>query len=251
MGLKEKVAIVTGAKSGIGFATAARFAAEGAKVIMADVREAHQEVSELTRQGAEVRFIQVDVSNELQVSALIEQTVAAYGRIDILVNNAGIELAKKISDTTEAEWDRLMSINLKGVFLFSKAVIPVMRRQHAGVIVNVASELGLVGGSEIAAYSASKGGVVQLTKSMAIDHATDGIRVNCVAPGPVATPLLEAIIASAVNPEHEQRSIVEKTILKRLGQPEEVANVIVFVASDEASYMTGSVVVVDGGWTAQ
>ncbi|MEW6404486.1 MAG: SDR family oxidoreductase [Chloroflexota bacterium] len=251
MNLKGKIVIVTGAKSGIGFATAAPFAAEGAKVVVADVREAHQEVGELARQGADVSFIQVDVSNELQVSALIEQTVAAYGRIDILVNNAGIELAKKISDTTEAEWDRLISINLKGVFLCSKAVIPVMRRQHKGVIVNVASELGLVGGSEIAAYSASKGGVVQLTKSMAIDHATDGIRVNCVAPGPIATPLLGAIIASAANPEHERRSIVEKTILKRLGQPEEVANVIVFVASDEASYMTGSVVVVDGGWTAQ
>lgn len=251
MDLKEKVAVVTGAKAGIGFATAARFAAEGARVVVADVRDAQEEVDRLTRRGADARFIQVDVSSESQAASLIEQTVAVYGRIDIMVNNAGIELAKKISDTAETEWDRLMDINLKGVFLCSKAVIPVMRHRRTGVIINVASELGLVGGSEIAAYSASKGGVVQLTKSMAIDHATDGIRVNCVAPGPVATPLLESIIASAADPEQERRSIVEKTILKRLAKPEEVANVIVFVASDEASYMTGSVVVVDGGWTAQ
>lgn len=125
-----------------------------------------------------------------------------------------------------------------------------MRRNGGGVIVNVASELGLVGGSEIAAYSASKGGVVQLTKSMAIDHADDGIRVNCVAPGPVSTPLLEAIIEASSNPEEARRSIVGRTLLKRLARPEEIANVIVFMASDESSYITGSVVVADGGWTA-
>jgi NAD(P)-dependent dehydrogenase (short-subunit alcohol dehydrogenase family) len=251
MRLQDKVAVITGAKTGIGFATASRFAAEGAKIIVADVKDAHQEVGELMGQGAEARFIQVDVSNESQVAALIEQTVAIFGRLDILVNNAGVELAKTIADTTETEWDRLMSVNLKGVFLCSKAAIPVMRHQGAGVIVNVASELGLVGGSEIAAYSASKGGVVQMTKSMAIDHAADGIRVNCIAPGPISTPLLESIIESSANPEEERRSIVMKTILKRLGRPEEIANVIVFVASDEASYMTGSIVTVDGGWTAQ
>jgi len=191
MKLKEKVAIITGAKAGIGFATASRFAVEGARVVVADVKNAHQEVSVLKEQGAKARFIQVDVSKETQVAKLIEQTVATYGRLDILVNNAGIELAKTIPDTTEAEWDGLMNVNLKGVFLCSKAAISVMRHQKMGVIINVASELGLVGGSEIAAYSASKGGVVQLTKSMAIDHATDGIRVNCVAPGPISTPLLE------------------------------------------------------------
>jgi NAD(P)-dependent dehydrogenase (short-subunit alcohol dehydrogenase family) len=181
--------------------------------------------------------------------ALIEKTLAAFGRLDVLVNNAGTVLAKKVTDTTEAEWEYLIGINLKGVFLCSKAAIPVMQRNGGGVIINVASELGLVGGSEIAAYSASKGGVVQLTKAMAIDHAGDGIRVNCVAPGPVSTPLLEAIIESSSNPEQERQSIVGKTLLKRLAHPEEIANVIVFMASDESSYMTGSVVVVDGGWT--
>lgn len=251
MRLNEKVAIITGAKSGIGLATALRFAAEGAKVVMADVKDASQEVREITKQGAEALFVQVDVSSEPQVNALIEKTVAAYGRLDVLVNNAGIELAKKVTDTTEVEWDRLMNVNLKGVFLCSKAAIPRMQRNGGGVIVNVASELGLVGGSEIAAYCASKGGVVQLTKAMAIDHVDDGVRVNCVAPGPVATALLETIIETSSNPEEERRSIVEKTLLKRLARPEEIANVILFLASDESSYMTGSVVVVDGGWTTQ
>ena len=143
-----------------------------------------------------------------------------------------------------------MEVNLKGVFLCSRASIPAMRRQGGGVIVNVASELGLVGGSEIAAYCATKGGVVQLTKAMAVDHASEGIRVNCVCPGPVDTPLLEATIQGSSDPEEERRRIVEKTLIKRFGRPEEIANVILFLASSESSYMTGSVVAVDGGVTA-
>jgi len=248
--LKDKVAIITGAASGIGLAAARRFVAEGAKVVVADVQDASREVGEMTKQGGEALFVQADVSSEAQVDRLIERTVAAYGRLDVLVNCAGVELSKKITDTSEAEWDRLMSVNLKGVFLCSKAAIPVMQR-NGGVIVNVASELGLVGGSEIAAYCASKGGVVQLTKAMAIDHAADGIRVNCVCPGPVSTPLLEAIMGASSDPEGERRRIAEKTLLKRLGRPEEIANVILFLASEESSYLTGSVVAADGGWTAQ
>lgn len=250
MRLEGKVAIITGAKSGIGFATALRFASEGAKVVVADIRDAQQAAREIARDGAEVVFMRVDVSDALQVQTLIQETLAACGRLDVLVNNAGIGLAKTVTDTTEAEWNRLTDVNLKGVFLCSRAAIPVMRPQGGGVIVNVASELGLVGGTEIAAYSASKGGVVQLTKSMAIDHASDRIRVNCVCPGPVATPLLEATIENSSDPEQERRSIVEKTLLKRVGQPEEIANVILFLASEESSYGTGSIVVVDGGWTS-
>ena len=251
MTLKDKVAIITGAKSGIGFAAALRLAAEGAKVVVADVRATQEEAQEIVRRGGDALSVQVDVSSELQVSALISRTVAAYGRLDVLVNNAGVELAKKVTETSEAEWDRLMGVNLKGVFLCSKAAIPEMKRTGGGAIVNVASELGVVGGSEIAAYCASKGGVVQLTKAMAIDHAADGIRVNCVCPGPVSTPLLEAIVAASSDPEEERRRIVDKTLLGRLGQPEEIANVVAFLASGESSYMTGSVVLVDGGWTAQ
>lgn len=250
MKLKGKVAIITGAGSGIGLATAFRFSDEGAIVVVADIKDAKQVVKEITERGAESLFIQVDVSSEPQVNVLIEKTVNTYGHLDVLVNNAGIELAKKVTATTEAEWDHLMNINLKGVFLCSKTAIPVMQRNKRGVIVNVASEMGLVGGSEIAAYCASKGGVVQLTKAMAIDHAADQVRVNCVCPGPVSTPLLEAIIDTSSNPEEERRSIVEKTLLKRLGHPDEIANLILFLASDESSYMTGSIVVVDGGWSA-
>jgi NAD(P)-dependent dehydrogenase (short-subunit alcohol dehydrogenase family) len=251
MRLLDKVAIVTGAKSGIGLATATRFAAEGAKVVLADLKDCQPEAETIAKGGGEATSSQVDVSNEKASHALIEKAIAAYGRLDILVNNAGIDLAKKVTETTEAEWDRLMNVNLKGVFLCSKAAISAMRPRGGGVIVNVASALGLVGGSEIAAYCASKGGVVQLTKAMAIDHAADHIRVNGVCPGPVATPLLESIIFGAANPEQERQSIVAKTLVKRLAQPEEIANVILFLASEESSYMTGSIVSVDGGWTAQ
>ena len=250
MRMKNKVAIITGARSGIGLATARLFADEGARVVGADIEDATSEVKRLFSSRAEVRFVRTDVSNSQQVSKLIEETLAAHGRVDVLVNNAGIELAKKITDTTEEEWNRLMDVNLKGVYLCSRSVIPVMQRQGGGAIVNVASELGLVGGSDIAAFCASKGGVVQLTKAMSVDHAQHAIRVNCVCPGPVATPLLEATIYAASDPEGERRSIVGKTLMKRVGRPEEIASVILFLASDESSYMTGSVVAVDGGVTA-
>jgi NAD(P)-dependent dehydrogenase (short-subunit alcohol dehydrogenase family) len=249
--LKDKVAVITGAKSGIGFATAFRFCAEGAKVIAADVRDARPEVGVLNANGGDPIFVQTDVSSESAVYDLIGQTVARYGRIDVLVNNAGIELARTVTETTEEEWDRLMSVNLKGVFLCSKAAVIQMRQTGGGVIVNVASELGVVGGSEIAAYCATKGGVIQLTKAMAIDHAADNIRINCVCPGPINTPLLDRIIASAAEPEKERQITEEKTLMKRLGEPSEIANVILFLASDESSYMTGSLVVADGGLTAQ
>lgn len=251
MRMTRKIAIITGAQSGIGLATARRFAAEGAAVVLADVVDASPATNELLGSGAQARFVQADVSNASQVEALLEQTLSAYGGVDVLVNSAGVELPKRITDTTEAEWDRLMDVNLKGVFLCSRAAIPVMQRQGGGVIVNVGSELGIVGGSEIAAYCASKGGVVQLTKAMAVDHAADGIRVNCVCPGPVDTPLLEAIIRGSADPEKERLAILEKTLMKRFGQPTEIASVILFLASDESSYMTGSVLLVDGGATAQ
>ncbi len=251
MRLRDKVAIITGAGSGIGLATAQRFAAEGARVVVADIRDATAQVDAIRAQGGHARYVAVDVSREAEVQRLVAQTLEAYGRLDILVNNAGIEIPRKVTDMTEAEWDRLMNVNLKGVFLCAKWAIPAMRQGGGGVIVNVASELGLVGGTEIAAYAASKGGVVQLTKAMAIDHAADGIRVNCVCPGPVLTPLIEATIQAAADPEAERRQIIADTLLKRFARPEEIAHVILFLASDESSYMTGSIVVADGGGTAQ
>lgn len=248
MRFSGKVAIVTGAKSGIGLATACIFAAEGASVVLADIKDTSKEAAAL---GPHCAAMSTDVADRRSVEQLVAHTVQRFGKLDVLVNNAGIDLAKRVTETDEAEWDRLMSINLKGVFLCSKAAILAMHRLGSGVIVNVASELCIVGSSDIAAYCASKGGVVQLTKAMAIDHASENIRVNCVCSGPVATPLLERIIATAPDPQAEERSIVSKTLLKRLAQPEEIARVILFVASDEASYMTGSIVAIDGGWTAQ
>ena len=246
-----KTAIVTGAGSGIGLATTRRLATEGATVIMADVRDADDEAAGIIESGNTVRFVLADVSRESQVRALVDEVVSSHGGVDILVNNAGIAFARTVPDTTLEEWDRLVNVNLKGVFLCSRAVIPIMRQQGGGVIVNVSSEQGLVGASENAAYTATKGGVIQLAKSMAIDHGQDGIRVNCVCPGPVKTPLFDGFVESVEDPEAEFRSSVEATILKRLGRPEEIASVIAFLASEESSYMTGSVVVADGGLTAR
>jgi len=247
MNLKNKVALITGAGSGIGLATAKCFAAEGAKVILSDIKKAPKE----GLHGRKTFFYQADVSKAQEVEALIKKAIQRYGRLDILVNNAGIDLAKKIPETSVEEWDHLMDVNLKGVFLCSRSAIPIMKHQGGGVIINVASELGLVGGSEIAAYCASKGGVVQLTRAMAIDHASDHIRVNCVCPGPVETPLLGKIINAAKNPKEERAHIIKSIPLKRIARPEEIANVILFLASEESSFMTGAVVAVDGGWSAQ
>jgi len=249
--LKNKVSIITGAGSGIGLATAMRFASEGARVILADIKKSHKETRRVVRYGKEAYFCQVDVGKPQEVDTLFRKVIDKCGRLDILVNNAGIELAKKVPETSPEEWDHLMDVNLKGVFLCSRAAIPLMRRQGGGIIINVASELGLVGGAEIAAYCASKGGVVQLTKAMSIDHAADHIRVNCVCPGPVDTPFLRRILSSSKNPEKEKRRIISKIPLKRLAKPEDVANVILFLASEESSFMSGASVAVDGGWSAQ
>lgn len=248
--MKDKVTIITGAASGIGLATARRLGLEGATIVAADVEDASDLCRELAETGVTARTIQADVSKAHEVDGLFHQVLTSFCRLDVLVNNAGIGLSRRITDTTEADWERLMDVNLKGVFLCARAAVPAMQSQGGGTIVNVASELGVVGGSEIAAYCASKGGVVQLTRAMAVDHCHDGIRVNCVCPGPVATPLLESIIEGSSNPVQERSRIAQKTLLKRVAEPEEIANVILFLASDESSYMTGSVVVVDGGSTA-
>jgi NAD(P)-dependent dehydrogenase (short-subunit alcohol dehydrogenase family) len=251
MRLQGKIAIITGAASGIGFATALRFAGEAATVVLSDIVDVSQRTNALVENGYKATFVSVDVSKEKEVMRLVETTVREYGRLDILVNNAGIELAKKVTETAEEDWDRLMNVNLKGVFFCSKAAIMAMQQTGGGVIVNVGSELGLVGAPDLAAYCASKGGVVQLTRAMAIDHAADGIRINCVCPGPIETPLLERIIASAADPLMERQRSIEKTLMKRLGRPDEVASAILFLASEEASYMTGSVMIVDGGVIAE
>lgn len=250
MRLSNKVAIVTGASRGIGYAIAQRFISEGAQVVLADIVDASEQAKMLSTATCRAIYVKTDVSSDIDVKALIQQTTSEFGCIDILVNNAGVEFAKTVVDTTESEWDDLMSVNLKGVFLCARAVIPLMQQQKKGVIINIASELGLVGEAGVAAYCASKGGVVMLSKALAIDHGPQGIRVNCLCPGPVATQLLEDVFASSSNPEEMRKSFESKTVLKRLGRPEDIAAAATFLASDDSAFMAGADLVIDGGWTA-
>ncbi|MGF6768062.1 NAD(P)-dependent dehydrogenase (short-subunit alcohol dehydrogenase family) [Paraburkholderia sp. GAS199] len=251
MTLKRKVAIVTGAQRGIGYAIAARFAADGATVVIADINDASNEAAALLAAGYEACSIQTDVSREADVNSLVAEVMKRYGHIDVLVNNAGIEFAKTVVDTTAEEWDGLFAVNVKGVFLCSRACIPVMAAAGSGVIVNVASELGLVGEANVAAYCASKGAVVMLSKAMAIDHGAQNIRVNCLCPGPVKTRLLDEVFESSDDPAALRKRFEDSTVLGRLGKPEEIAAAAAFLASDESGFMAGANLVIDGGWTAR
>jgi NAD(P)-dependent dehydrogenase (short-subunit alcohol dehydrogenase family) len=246
-GLRGQVAVVTGAASGIGWAAAHRLREEGTRVMLADVTEPKR----LDNADGQVSFLQTDVTCQDGVSALFRHTLEHHGRIDILINNAGIPLASNILNTTEEQWGRVMDVNVKGVYLCAKAAIPHMQRQGAGIIVNVASELGIVGARECAAYCASKGAVIQLTRAMAIDHAEDGIRVNCVCPGPIETPLLDAFLEATGDRGLAANLTARDTLLRRLGKPEEIAAVIAFLASADSSYMTGATILADGGVTAR
>ena len=246
----DNTIIVTGAASGIGRATARRLAADGARVVPADCDDLSSLADELRAAGGEVTACQVDVTKADQVEAMARDAQAAYGRIDGLVNCAGIVVSKLLEDTTEEDWDRQLGVNLKGIFLCCRAIIPVMRKDGGGTIVNIGSDLGMVGGPMTPAYCASKGGVLQLTRALAVDHAVDGIRVNCVCPGPVETPLLREIDVTVPDPAVERQRVIDSTLLKRVGEPEEIAGVIRFMLSDDASNMTGSIVVADGGLTA-
>jgi meso-butanediol dehydrogenase / (S,S)-butanediol dehydrogenase / diacetyl reductase len=248
-----RVAIVTGGASGIGLATATRLVREGARVAVVDRVEPEKAARAIEAAGGEVWGVLADVADETQVRAMVDEVLSRALRVDVLINAAGIGSPRPVTidEATAAEWQEVCAVNLTGTFLCCRAVIPAMRRGGGGAIVNVASELGLVGSPRSAMYSATKGAIVQLTRALAVDHAADHIRVNCVCPGPIDTPLLRRGIERAADPEAKRLSEISSTLLGRLGRPEEIASVIHFLASGEASFVTGSIVVADGGVTAR
>ncbi len=249
MKLLGKVAIVTGSASGIGRAIAEKFAAEGAKVILADINEdgGSQTVAAIRGAGGEATFIRTDVSVADDCKRMVDLAVEKYGGLDILSNNAAVVIPRRpLVDTTEDEWDRTMAVTLKGVFLGCKYALPAMIARGGGVVVNTASIAGIVATPTFAAYCAAKGGVVQLTKSIACDYGRNGIRANAICPGIVETPATAGLLA---DPQYREWQLGQ-TLLKRIGTPDEIANAALFLASDDSSYMTGSLLVVDAGKTA-
>lgn len=253
MRLLNKVAIVTGGNSGIGRATAIRFALEGAKVVIGakDMDKGREVVDFIKKNGGKAVFVKTDVASEVSVKNLVDFTVKLFGKVDIMFNNAGVELAKPVTETTEEELNNILNVNLKGVFYGCKYAIPYMIKNGGGSIVNTASSAAIVGSPNLAAYSASKGGVVSLTKEMAIDYAGRGIRVNCICPGAIMTPMIERFIKKSPNPEETKKNIDEMHPIGRIGKPEEIANAVLFLASDESSFVTGHSLIVDGGLTAR
>ncbi len=244
--LEGRVAIITGGASGIGLATARLFVAEGARVVLADIN-ADRLKSAVESLGASVLGKPTDVSDSQQVAQLVEMTIDKFGRLDVMFSNAGISARYNVIDMPEDAFDRVISVNLRGGFLCAKHAIPRMLESGGGSLIFTASELALVGTENAAAYCASKTGLVGMTRAIAVDHAAQGIRVNALCPGPVNTPLLHG---ERSDPGEHEQSMIERMPVKRIGQPEELARAALFLASDDSSFMTGQMLVVDGGVTA-
>lgn len=245
--LNEKVALISGAGSGIGLQTVQRFAREGARVAGLDIAGPGADWPQKAG-GADTVFCHADVTDEDAVCAAVEEVRARYGRIDILVNAAGVSSWGGLTDVEVQEWDRVMNINVKGSFLLAKHVARMMREQGAGSIVNIASIEGLDGLNDQLSYGTAKGAVIQMTRNMAADMAPHGVRVNCVCPGVVETPFTAMLNDPAMASMKKQMQ--SRHLMGRFAQPVEIANAILFLASEEASFVTGHPLVVDGGWTA-
>ncbi len=250
--LKGKVALVTGAGSGIGASIAEVFATAGACVFVADREEpGGQETVKRIREGNGLaEFMALDVTNEVQCEDVRSEVHTQHGRLDIMVNNAGIGHVGTILQTTGADMDRIYGVNVRGMFNLAKAFLPAMIERRAGVIINMASIGGVVGVRDRLAYTTSKFAVVGFTKALALDHALDGIRVNCICPGRVETPFVKARLAEYPDPEKAYREMASTQVLGRMAKPEEIAAAALYLASDESSFVTGTDFIIDGGWSA-
>ncbi len=250
MQLQDKVAIITGAATGIGRATALLFAKEGASVVVADINEddAQRTVADIEDKGGSARFVQIDVSEAEDVQALMERSAEEMGGIDVIVNNAGAQRSGAVTEFEESEWDLLMRVNPRSCFLGAKYGVPYLRERGGGSIVNVSSLAGLKGGPGMTAYSASKGAIIAFTRALAEELAPDNIRANSVCPGWIDTPFNEPAI-EFMGGRAQQEEMVQQTVpLKRQGTPEEIAPGILYLASDASSYVTGQELVIDGGF---
>lgn len=251
MKLKGRVTVITGSGAGIGRASAKMFAREGAKVVVADINfaGAMETAETITRAGGVARAVQVDVADARSVQALVSETLQLFGEVHVLFNNAAVQVSKTLEETTVEEWNRQMAVNLGGIFLCSKFFLPHLRKTR-GNIINMASVNGFFVETTCAGYCATKGAIIALTKAMAIDHGRDGIRVNCICPGYIDAGMAWGYFNGQPDPAAARATAAKLQALKRIGSPEEVARVAVFLASDDAGYMTGSSVVVDGGFSS-
>lgn len=251
MRLFNKAAIITGAGEGIGRAAALRFAGEGARVVVVDINSdtAHESVLQIEAAGGSAVAVAADVSLPADAERIAETSLSRFGRVDVLYNNAAITSLKPVATIDDDELDRVLAVNVKSLFYMCRAVLPAMHRQGGGAIVNNASITGIVGAPGMAAYATAKGAIITFTRTLALEEAEKGIRVNCICPASIDTAMLRRSFESTADPEQARRNNIKRHPLGRLGTPEDVANLALFLASDEASFITGGTYVIDGGAT--